>query len=954
MVNLLKRIKKNIPFGKHDIAVKEQSDSLKNNKKDDKKENKERKAKKDWAKIIKERNGWDPEQTKQYLKNMKDNYNIRASEISSMDLNAKSETDVVVTVLLERRKKLRRDECYKIIEEQTGKNRSVVQQEVRYLRSLDSSDRVRFRHYYIYGGYEQDLNDPQKSEIWVHNVGELLADKKYLSEKLEEKGYTSETEIEIEAFRNKADRFLSAGKRQQNFSFISSVRSDIKAGSKEYRDITTDMELTEQLLGFLGDEYAVFHFWEKTFPERMKYVSGRKRRNILKGMNTQEGIDILNNKYKAYCLLKDLYGREIFLLNADSGYEAFESYCREHTTFVKKDNYDSLGRGVEKITLDEGGDLKAVYSRITENGKYIILEDLICPDDCIRKLNPDSVNTIRVTTLRNGDDVFIDDSFLKIGRKGSFVDNGGAGGIFVHVNTDTGTADSDGIIETGEVYKKHPDHGYVFRGLNFPDWEKAMQLVKTASLLVPGMRYIGWDITYQKNSGWIIVEGNANTQFLGQQGTTGKGLLSRILLSSGAFMEGISSLFMLAVVSGMELCGWDIDTAESDVGNSTLLYGITYEEYYLNKFCKVDLAERETFAEQIIRQREIRERSRAEKAATEENREESCLQEVMQETGWSRAFAKGRMDDAQQRTGSVYHDYSRFRFWELSDAEQDLYFTYYKAIELKKRYNSNSVFERLIATNKDLFCESFNKYLKRKWASTIRLDYDTFYSTFKDEERLIYKPRGGSGGAGIRIFDIKREDPENGENTGEIFRCIYDEIRNLPFGVIESFIRQHPDMCRYSGEAVNTLRVVTIRTNDALHGIETGKTHFVYAAMRMGSAEGYTDNLHAGGMVAAVDIQTGIVLTDASDYSGTVYQIHPATGAKIKGFQVPYFKEILELIETVSKELDLDGYLGWDIAVMTDGPEIIELNINPGQGILQIPFVAEKKGMAYVFEDYLH
>ena len=56
--------------------------------------------------------------------------------------------------------------------------------------------------------------------------------------------------------------------------------------------------------------------------------------------------------------------------------------------------------------------------------------------------------------------------------------------------------------------------------------------------------------------------------------------------------------------------------------------------------------------------------------------------------------------------------------------------------------------------------------------------------------------------------------------------------------------------------------------------------------------------------------------------------------------------------EACKKELVV-GNLGWDIAITENGPTIIEVNIGPGARLLQVPYVAEGKGMKHVLEKYL-
>lgn len=54
----------------------------------------------------------------------------------------------------------------------------------------------------------------------------------------------------------------------------------------------------------------------------------------------------------------------------------------------------------------------------------------------------------------------------------------------------------------------HPDTGVRFRGYPLPEWDKAVDMVKTAARMVPGNHYCGWDLAYSTH-GWCLVEPTA-------------------------------------------------------------------------------------------------------------------------------------------------------------------------------------------------------------------------------------------------------------------------------------------------------------------------------------------------------------------------------------------------------------------------------------------------------------
>lgn len=74
----------------------------------------------------------------------------------------------------------------------------------------------------------------------------------------------------------------------------------------------------------------------------MEYVSDRLRKKIGELLNSEEGSDILNNKYLTYQALKPLYGRTIRQMNAEKGYPAFAEAFLENCALVRINNFQSL------------------------------------------------------------------------------------------------------------------------------------------------------------------------------------------------------------------------------------------------------------------------------------------------------------------------------------------------------------------------------------------------------------------------------------------------------------------------------------------------------------------------------------------------------------------------------------------------------------------------------------
>jgi hypothetical protein len=81
----------------------------------------------------------------------------------------------------------------------------------------------------------------------------------------------------------------------------------------------------------------------------------------------------------------------------------------------------------------------------------------------------------------------------------------------------------------------------------------------------------------------------------------------------------------------------------------------------------------------------------------------------------------------------------------------------------------------------------------------------------------------------------------------------------------------------------------------------------------------------------------------AADFDGNVYTNHPITKANLVGIEIPYWKEIITMLRKAAAEIPQVGYVGWDIAITSKGPVLIEGNTTPGYKYYQIPIHMENK-----------
>ncbi len=267
--------------------------------------------------------------------------------------------------------------------------------------------------------------------------------------------------------------------------------------------------------------------------------------------------------------------------------------------------------------------------------------------------------------------------------------------------------------------------------------------------------------------------------------------------------------------------------------------------------------------------------------------------------------------------GATFDDYFHFTFYDYSHCKRDTFITHRRAVSLWKEGTRES---KLLMGNKVAFLERFRKFVKREWCDTTHDSLEVFRDFVRANRRVFIKPIWASEGALAQKYEYTDEK--------DIERK-YNELKQYPDkgALVEQFIEQHPDMASLHGKSVNTIRVTTYTCK--------GRSHIISCALRIGAKDSCTDNYDAGGYFAAVDIATGIVTTPCfKDFKSFIY--HPDSGAKIVGFQIPFWKEAVEMVNECCNEVPGARYVGWDVAILKDGPCLIEGNTgNNAYRILQ-------------------
>lgn len=293
-------------------------------------------------------------------------------------------------------------------------------------------------------------------------------------------------------------------------------RTPAYKGRENDKDLRLDMMFCKYAYGFEPDEYLCYELEGKSGEERRKYVSDLDLMCYVYRMNDRIDFMIFNDKAETYNFFKNFYHREVAAISSESDYPVFEKYVKSHPVFVKKHVFEAMGRSIELVDSEKcGKSIRELFDDYIAGGKFIV-EEKVQQSSKMSVFNESSVNTIRCITYNTKKGVVVPYCFMKVGRKGSFVDNGGAGGILVGIDKNTGILNTDGFDEFNTKYVCHPDSEVEFKGYQLPDFEQALEISRKMSAMIPSVRFIGWDLAHTEK-GWVVIEGNGMSQLIGPQ-----------------------------------------------------------------------------------------------------------------------------------------------------------------------------------------------------------------------------------------------------------------------------------------------------------------------------------------------------------------------------------------------------------------------------------------------------
>jgi len=269
-----------------------------------------------------------------------------------------------------------------------------------------------------------------------------------------------------------------------------------------------DCILSRLIDGTNTEQFISLEFFKKSQRERNRFVTNRKTVRLEKKNRagvTKEELDKIGNKVVFDSFFTEYVHRD-YLGTLNASAEEIEQFILRYQKVLAKPVSSTQGKGIELIEFNPTS-VKEIANRYA--GKDCVIEEFITQHPELSRINPTSVNTIRVcTVLDDNHQAHVIGAAIRCGGRGSSIDNFHNGGLAYPIDVETGTVCGGGKNNTDEKrYSYHPSSGVYMIGLKIPNWDILLSAVKTAAEKLDRLAYLGWDVAVTEE-GIELIEGN--------------------------------------------------------------------------------------------------------------------------------------------------------------------------------------------------------------------------------------------------------------------------------------------------------------------------------------------------------------------------------------------------------------------------------------------------------------
>lgn len=207
----------------------------------------------------------------------------------------------------------------------------------------------------------------------------------------------------------------------------------------------------------------------------------------------------------------------------------------------------------------------------------------------------------------------------------------------------------------------------------------------------------------------------------------------------------------------------------------------------------------------------------------------------------------------------------------------------------------------------------------------LRSDTDSILSLLKTKGNLALKTVSGAFGLGFIKIGFKSPTYLINDKEADEME-IRKLLTSLEDYIITEYVEMHEGLKKIYPRSLNTVRLIVINEN--------GNDPFIgIAGIKFGTKRsGFVDNISSGGVNCQIDTETGFFcggfgVSEKKEFVAHI--VHPDTGVKLEG-TIPNWQMVKEGILRICKYISMIEFMGFDVAVTSDGFKIIEINSAPG------------------------
>jgi hypothetical protein len=179
---------------------------------------------------------------------------------------------------------------------------------------------------------------------------------------------------------------------------------------------------------------------------------------------------------------------------------AFKDEC------LIKPSIDSGEGRLIKFFTPEKMNREEIEKAFKEMGANFIMQAAVKQHEVLSRLNPSSLNTIRIVSFFFENEVHILSCILRIGAPNAKVDNVGAGGYACPVQMN-GQLNAKAVNRKAEWVEENST-GIKFADVKVPEFDRIIETVKFAHKRLAHFKLIGWDMSVDTQGEPVMIEYN--------------------------------------------------------------------------------------------------------------------------------------------------------------------------------------------------------------------------------------------------------------------------------------------------------------------------------------------------------------------------------------------------------------------------------------------------------------